>query len=381
MPPFGSGVLQLAAAVALTLGAASGARAETIVVETGRVIDKDYYVYGERIEIHGVVTGDLYAAGGELIVSGEVRGDLLAAGQRITLSGRVGQDARLAAGAVEIGGTIGRNLTLAAGALRLGPNAAVQGGIAAAGGTITLDGSVNGEAKLAAGRAILGGRFARNVEAAADRVTLTSAAAIEGDLVYWSGRPAVIAPGARLAGAERRNPTSHFFTDTAGHTAAVIAGVLVALKLISLVSTLLLGLGALWLAPRFTRRAVEALRAEPLEAFGWGAAVAILAPVAIGLLAVTLIGLPLALVAFALYSAALYSARPFGLIAFGAVLLERSDSGERPIAALLTGTLIYAVVSFIPFVSVAAWIVATIAGLGALLRANQSESHAAPDST
>ena len=48
-------------------------------VPAGEVINRDYFAYGESVEISGTVNGDVYAVGGQVLVDGTINGDLLAA--------------------------------------------------------------------------------------------------------------------------------------------------------------------------------------------------------------------------------------------------------------------------------------------------------------
>src|SRR5262245_39250872 len=73
-----------------------------VIVPAGQVINRDYFAFGEIVEISGTVNGDVYAAGAHVAVDGTVNGDLLAAGGTVAISGTVARDARVAGGQVTI---------------------------------------------------------------------------------------------------------------------------------------------------------------------------------------------------------------------------------------------------------------------------------------
>lgn len=153
---------------------------EVTILPAGRVINKDYFAYGERVEISGTVNGDVYAAGGQVLVDGVVNGDLLAAGGTVIISGKISQDARIAGGQVTINGEIARNLTVAGGNINLTNTAVVHGGVVAAGGTVVLAVPVGRDARVAAGNLTVSDTINGDLHAAAGKIRLTSKAAVGG---------------------------------------------------------------------------------------------------------------------------------------------------------------------------------------------------------
>jgi cytoskeletal protein CcmA (bactofilin family) len=90
-----------------------------MILPAGKVINKDYFAYGERVEISGTVNGDVYAVGGQILVDGKINEALLAAGGKVNIAGTASQDVRIAGGQITINGEIGRNLTVAGGNVEL----------------------------------------------------------------------------------------------------------------------------------------------------------------------------------------------------------------------------------------------------------------------
>src|SRR3990170_1191544 len=101
---------------------------ELVTLPAGETVNRDFFAFGERVEISGTVNGDVYAGGGIVIVDGKVNGDLLAGGGTLTISGSVSQDARVGGGQITITGKVGRNLTIGGGNVELTDPAAKVGG-------------------------------------------------------------------------------------------------------------------------------------------------------------------------------------------------------------------------------------------------------------
>ena len=55
-------------------------------VPASRVIEGDYFAFGETVEISGTINGDLYASGGQVVIDGRVNGDVLVGSGRVSLS-------------------------------------------------------------------------------------------------------------------------------------------------------------------------------------------------------------------------------------------------------------------------------------------------------
>ena len=189
--------------------------------------------------------------------------------------------------------------------------------------------------------------------------TCCAAAIVEGDIRYGDKKP-VLAPGARVGG-----EVSKIDVDLGG--AAPFVGALVWWLAVS-VSTLLLGLLALWVAPR----AAEAVIAQ-MRNGGWGPAAGVGLALMIGLplLAAlaffTLVGIPLAITLLL----ALIPLAVLGYVAcawvLGRALVDHPP--HRRATAFLAGWAILRVLALIPFFGAIVFLVAAMFGLGALGRA------------
>lgn len=342
-----------------------------VTLPAGAVVNRDYFAYGRRVEISGTVDGDVYVAGGEVLVDGQINGDLLAAGGKVTISGRVSQDVRSAAGNVIITGVIGRNLTVAGGEVQLADSAAVHGGMVAAGGTLLLAAPVAGDAKIAAGHVVVANRVGGALDVATGDLRLTSKASISGDVTYRSSKAAAIDPGATIGGSVARKSMPEFPRPRADTLVAAAIGALLLAKLVSFISTLVLGLLFIFLFPRYTRSTVETLTRRPWASLGLGCAALVVTPIAALILLITLVGAPIALIVTALYLVAVYLGRIFVILWAGLALFAWRKRPVREAWALVVGLVSYSVLTLIPFIGGLITLTVILFGLGAILLADR----------
>lgn len=345
---------------------------DLVSLPAGAVIDKDYFAYGKRVEISGTVNGDVYVAGGQILVDGQINGDLLAAGGKITISGRVSQDVRVAGGRIAITGVVGRNLTVAGGEVDLTDSAAIHGGVVAAGGSLGLAAPIGGDAMLAAGHVTVSNRVGGSIEVATGDLRLTSKAAVSGDVTYRSSKTASIDPGATIGGVVAQKSMPEFPRPRVGTLLAAAAGALFLAKLVSVVSTLVLGLLFLSLFPRYTRSTIETLKKRPWASLGLGFVALVITPIVALLLLVTLLGAPLALILTALYLVGMYLGRVFVILWAGMALFAWRNKQVRDVWALVVGLVVYSVLTVIPFIGGLVTLFVILFGLGAILLADRS---------
>lgn len=127
----------------------------------------------------------------------------------------------------------------------------------------------------------------------------------------------------------------------------------------------LLGLAFLALAPGRLRVVSHALVDRPVRATFAGMLTAVGVPLLVLALCITLIGIPAAAVVAMLGIVALGAGLVASAMVVGAALPSRRLSG-RPVAQLAAGVLLLFVVSRLPWVGGLAWLLALLAGLGAI---------------
>ena len=142
------------------------------------------------------------------------------------------------------------------------------------------------------------------------------------------------------------------------------------------VSSLVLGLVLLLLAPRLDPASVRALRNRLGATIGFGLLVFLLLPVVAGLLIATVVGIPLGLsLLFAL--ALLYLiGYVVGAFALGRLVVKEPTSRY---VAFLVGWAVLRGIALVPFLGGLAWLVVTVLGLGTLwVAARAAPSEARP---
>ena len=223
-------------------------------------------------------------------------------------------------------------------------------------GPVTIAGHATGDVVAVSGPIRLTGRVDGDLIAVSDRARLGPRARVGGDLRYGD-EPPVLAPGARVAG----QVSNEDWSDTANGLGWVSS---FAWWLAVSVSTLVVGLLLVWLAPGALRAAARAVGERLGATLGWGVLIAIGAPLLAILALVTLVGIPFGI-------GLLLAAIPVLLVAYTTtawivgrrVLRDRSQS---PWAALLAGWGILRLLALIPVAGGLVGLVATVVGLGAL---------------
>jgi cytoskeletal protein CcmA (bactofilin family) len=223
-------------------------------------------------------------------------------------------------------------------------------------GPVTVAGRVRSDLVALHGRVTVSGRVHGDVVAlSSNAVRLRRGARIGGDLVYRGRRPTVPA-GVTVAGDVRKL--------NVGKAAAPFSlGVAAAVWLAVSVSSLVLGLLLLWLAPRAANAALATARARVGPAIAWGFALLIGVPVVALVALVTLVGIPfgigLLLALFPLYALG-YTASAWLL----GRSLVRPPRGR--LLAFLAGWAILRILAIVPVLGGLIWLAATVFGMGAL---------------
>jgi len=338
-----------------------------VTVSAGQVIDRDFFAFGETVEISGTVNGDVYAAAGQVLVDGTINGDLLAVGGTMTISGMVAQDVRVTGGQVTISGEIGRNLTVGGGNIELTPSAAIHGGVVAGGGNIQLAAPVSRDVKIAAGNLTISNRIGGNVGATVGRIRLTSKAVVTGNLTYHSPSFALVDDLAKISGVITRKEFPREGLPSAKAILGLLAGLKLLLTVMSFVSTLILGLLLMHFYPTSTQRAVDRLRERPMDLLGLGLLALIGPPLLAGVLALTIVGLPLALVALAWYFIVLYLSRVVVIAWAGQAIFQRLGKADHKRWTFMAGLVAYFLLAVIPVLGGLVTLITTLFGLGAIL--------------
>ena len=223
-------------------------------------------------------------------------------------------------------------------------------------GTVRIDGRVTGDVVAISAPVRINGPVEGDVVSIAERVFIGAGGRVSGDLSYGDKKPVITVPGA-VGGKTEKLDFDEFISPFGTFLAWI------ALWLAVSVSTLLLGLALLWLAPRALEAALEVARTSTGAAIGIGLAVFFGLPAVAVLLMITILGLPLGI-------ALLLALLPIYAIGYttSAFLLGRAivKPPRGRFVAFLAGWAILRVIALVPGLGALAWFGATVFGLGAL---------------
>lgn len=408
-------VIGLAVASFVRVPAAAGfdvRGGEELRIEREQTINDDLYAAAETITIDGTVRGDAVVAGRTIVLNGNVEGSLMAAAQTVIINGTVHGSARTAAQAIAIGpgATIGRDLIAFCYSLETRPGSTVSrdlgvwayqalltGAVArnVRGGTngLELRGSVGGNVDVEVGdrepdgRAGGGAAIGSPVPAVAipsvpTGLTVTQSATIGGMLSYTSREQYPIAGQVAGGVTWRQRPVEE---RPAADPRRPLANVLRQFLTLALIGLLLL-----WIAPAWVTRLADIVEVQPLPAFGWGLVagflffwtVVALALAAIvlaivfgiatlgGLAALTLglgfVGEIVLVAAFVILTA--FIAQVLVSYLGGRWLLQRlrPDGTASRATPLITGLVVFVVLSALPVLGPFLKLVVAVLGLGAV---------------
>lgn len=236
------------------------------------------------------------------------------------------------------------------------PRGETVGDVIVAHGSVRIDGRVTGDIVAFDAPVRINGPVGGDVVTFAERAFIGPGGRVDGDVSYGDKDPVITVPGA--VGGKTEKLDFDEFISPLGMFAAWVA-----LWLAVSVSTLLLGLALLWLAPRSLEAAREVSRTSTGPAIGIGLAVFFGLPAVALLLMITLLGLPLGI-------ALLLALLPIYAIGYttSAFLLGRAivKPPTSRFLAFLAGWGILRVIALVPGLGILAWFGATVFGLGAL---------------
>jgi len=236
------------------------------------------------------------------------------------------------------------------------PAGRTAGDVVVVDGTVRIAGHVTGDVISVSWPVRVTGRVDGDLIAVSDRAFLGSTARVGGDLRYGDERP-VLARGASVGG----KVSNEDWADAANGWGWVS---LIGWWLAVSVSTLVVGVLLVALAPAALYAAERAVRERLGATVAWGLGIAIGVPLLAVLALVTLVGIPFGI-------ALLLATIPVLLVAYvtSAWMLGRRVLRNRSTsrwAALFAGWGILRVLALIPVVGALVGLVATVVGLGAL---------------
>jgi hypothetical protein len=236
------------------------------------------------------------------------------------------------------------------------PAGQTAGDVVVIDGPVRVDGHATGDVVSVSGPVRVNGRIDGDLIAVSDRAVLGPTARVGGDLRYGDERP-VLARGARVDGTISNEDWADA-TSGWGWLSALAWWLAVS------VSTLIVGVLLVWLAPAALFAAERAVRERLGATIGSGIAISIGAPLLAVLALITLVGIPFGL-------ALLLAGIPVLLVAYttAAWLVGRRvvrNRSQSPWAALLAGWVILRLLALLPVAGALVGLATTVVGIGAL---------------
>lgn len=319
----------------------------------------DLYTVARTVTVNGDINGDLVAAGATILINGATEDSLFATAGDITIRGPIGRHLRAAGGTVTISSLVGGDVFVAGGTVIITKDAIVNGGLYVSGGTVTVDGVVKGETKVAGGQVTINGQLA-NANVRASTLHLGDQAVINGDLWYKSPEEKTQAQGAVIVG------NLHYQPIAADQLWKKLSS---AQYLLQIVATILFG-WLLWhFAPKTVGQVVNAGLKRPAAAAWLALGALFVTPIVAILLIVTIIGAPIGVLLGLLWGVTIILGSVISKIIFGSWLIRlvtKEKDFKIDLQAIAVGTLLLALISFIPVIGQLVGFVFFLLGLGAV---------------
>lgn len=333
---------------------------QMVTIPKGETINEDVFVAGQKVNIEGIINGDVFAAASDVTVSGKVLGSVIVGAGTVTISGSVENDLIVGAGAVNITGEVKDNVIAGAGTLVVSSDAQINHGVLAGLGVLNIDGKV-GDLNVTVEKATISGKVSSDVNLKAnEEIQLAPSTEIGGNFNYKSPNKIEIPAGAKILGETKWQMLEK---------AKVTPGIFQFFSLLPKLSLIILGLLAVLLLPKPSRRVINLITKTPGKSFGWGILAVLVTPIACIIACITLIGLSLGIVGFILLAVALYVSQAlFGLFVGEKILkLFIKEREVSLLGAVVLGNLVVIVVSFIPYLGGLILIIGSLFAFGALL--------------
>lgn len=334
-------------------------------IAPNETIKDNYYWTGGILDFNGHALKDLVLFGDEVNVRGIVEGDVIAFAQRIRIYGEVKGNVRALGNTISLLGKVGKNATVAGKSLEVPKGAEIGWDLIAGGQRLYVEGKVNGDIRGALGEAILGGEVGGNVDLKVRELSVLPPTHIKGNLIYSAERETVIPKEAKVEGKVIYTPLPFPAPKPAPK------GIPFVFKLLWLLGFIATGVVLLLLFPRQMKETSEDMLSHPWLTIGWGFFVLIVTPIGATLIFFSIIGIPLTFITWALYLIALYLTTPLVGTALGMKILQRFSNREAVniYASFGIGVVLFFLLKQIPFFG---WIISLLGicwGLGGMQEA------------
>jgi hypothetical protein len=129
----------------------------TDTVNQGEVLDQNTVLYGQSVQMDGVINGDLVAIGNDIKINGEVNGDLAVIGKNVLLNGPVTGNVYISAVYLVVGpeASVERDVYFIGNSLKTQPGSTINRDLNAIGLESELTGNVNRKVNTLVGPVLL----------------------------------------------------------------------------------------------------------------------------------------------------------------------------------------------------------------------------------
>lgn len=329
-------------------------------IEKGQVVPGDLLFSGDRLVVEGEIKGDLVVWSGQIIVNGQIDGSLLgAAWDKLVVNGVVKGHIRGIVNEITINGKINGSITAAAAQMNTSPHSLIEQGLLGAFSKVDLQGIINNTVDLNSAPLIrIGGLINGNLKTQGAPITWQAPLQITGEVNDYSG---VDSDPAKIKGVTiRQGYHSHQPQTVPSATSGYITLISIVWFIGSLLATLIL----YRLFPVTLWMITEPSRTNFRRSMLTGLISLIGIPLVILILALTLVGIPLAVLLGLLYLILLFF---FGIpvnLWVGRLIFR---SRFHPSLMIVLAGLLLLLISFIPVVNIAIFIVFLLLGSGMIV--------------
>lgn len=301
---------------------------DTITINKDEIINESLYVGGQSINVDGTVNGDIFCGGKDVEISGVVNGDVICGAQSITISGQIKGNVRVAGQSIRLNGSVERNANF------LGQNIDLSSGSAILGETFI--GSQNADIDGLLAKKLSGGSQSMRINGSVadtdihvESLTVGSTAIIEKNLNYTSDTNAKIARKESIGGSTVRHTPPPRTRRADKREGKALSAIWSGARIASLLSQILLALLIVYFLPKRVYDASLRMQEKVLPAFGWGALMLLLFPIAMILFVVTIVGIPLAMALLLVFIFAFFLSRVLAAFVVGRLLLQQFWAAKK----------------------------------------------------
>jgi len=338
-----------------------------VLLEQNQVINKTYFASGDVLDVRGTINGDAFLAGSNITFSGNVNGNLFVAGNTINLTGKVngmifsagnvltinseGVNSLFAAGnLITVNSKISKNSYVAGSSVTITNNSEIGQDLFIGASVVNLDANVKRDLSLDSSSTFFGqnAKIGNDLEVASSMQTNANLQSITGGKIT-------------ITQSQENNSSKEYI-------ASFKAKIFEKLT-IGLFSVLIIGL----LLIKFFNKSLIKINKDSEKNFGKNLLKGLLFSIGVPFLAIilliTIIGIKLSFLTIGIYSIVMFLSSVVGSIFIGDVFLKKLMRQKTPslYLALLVGSLIFIILTIIPFVGWIFGAIIILVSLGSLI--------------